>query len=354
MPDCGSGHAHARRGDAPPSRRQRHLHDAPDRGGRPARRHLALGRSALPRPGARRTHRRRAAGDRARHLAGPTPAGSSAEPPYGIDPANDLRAWRAAIANHDAYDEVVLWFEHDLFDQLNLVQLLPWIRERLPSEKTVSLVCIGSFPGRPAFKGLGELAPHELAPLFGAWTRVSHGQSGPASRAGDAFRAPTPDGTLRGAPWRHRGAAIPGAGYHAVPRGVSVDARWPVAQRAPSARARPRWTDRFRCRSSTDGRGGRRLSRDRSVAGRHGQRAIEVVAGAAHLRRRERRCVGAAARNRRSYRSRLGGAGGSRRPRRPRRPRSLAGRRPSASPGREVWRWGRRASAPDRAADPSL
>ena len=130
---------------------------------------------------------------RARHLAGPTPAGSSKELPYGIDPANDLRAWRAAIANHDAYDEVVLWFEHDLFDQLNLVQLLPWIRERLPPEKTVSLVCIGSFPGRPAFKGLGELAPHELAPLFGARTRVSHGQSALASRAWDAFRAPTPD-----------------------------------------------------------------------------------------------------------------------------------------------------------------
>ncbi len=88
---------------------------------------------------------------------------------------------------------MVLWFEHDLFDQLNLVQLLPWIRERLPSEKTVSLVCIGSFPGRPAFKGLGELAPHELAPLFGARTRISRGQSELASRAWDAFRAPTPN-----------------------------------------------------------------------------------------------------------------------------------------------------------------
>ena len=28
---------------------------------------------------------------------------------------------------HDAYDELVLWFEHDLFDQLNLIQLLSWI-----------------------------------------------------------------------------------------------------------------------------------------------------------------------------------------------------------------------------------
>src|SRR5207249_2555384 len=38
------------------------------------------------------------------------------------DPMNDLRQWRAVIARHDSYDELILWFEHDLFDQLNLIQ----------------------------------------------------------------------------------------------------------------------------------------------------------------------------------------------------------------------------------------
>ena len=123
---------------------------------------------------------------RARYLAG-------SAPPAALDPVNDLRAWRAAIADNGAYDELVLWFEHDLFDQLNLVQMLPWIRERLPSNATVSLVCIGSFPGRPAFKGLGELAPHELALLFGDRVRVSHAQYAMAARAWDAFRAPAPE-----------------------------------------------------------------------------------------------------------------------------------------------------------------
>jgi hypothetical protein len=116
--------------------------------------------------------------------------GSDATP---ADPVNDLRRWRAAIAGHDAYDELVLWFEHDLFDQLNLLQVLPWILEHLPSSATVSLVCIGSFPGHPAFKGLGELAPHELALLFGDRARVSHAQYALAARAWDAFRAPTPE-----------------------------------------------------------------------------------------------------------------------------------------------------------------
>jgi hypothetical protein len=72
---------------------------------------------------------------------------------------NDMRLWRATIERHDSYDELILWFEHDLFDQLNLIQLLTWIRERLPTTKPVSLVCIGSLPGRAEFKGLGELTP---------------------------------------------------------------------------------------------------------------------------------------------------------------------------------------------------
>lgn len=120
---------------------------------------------------------------RCRHLAGPSAS----------DPADDLRRWRAAIAAHDSYDELVLWYEHDLFDQLNLIQVLPWIRERLPSAAVVSLVCIGSFPGRPAFRGLGELTPSELAPLFGDRERVRHAQYALAARAWDAFRADSPE-----------------------------------------------------------------------------------------------------------------------------------------------------------------
>jgi hypothetical protein len=110
-----------------------------------------------------------------------------------LDPVNDLREWRAAIDRHDGYDELVLWFEHDLFDQLNLVQLLVWIHERLPESKLVSLVCIGSFPGHPSFKGLGELTPEELASLMDARQPVGESQFALASLAWDAFRQPTPE-----------------------------------------------------------------------------------------------------------------------------------------------------------------
>jgi hypothetical protein len=135
---------------------------------------------------------------------GPVPAGLSdaelldvrerflAPPEDARDPVNDLRQWRAAIARHESYGELVLWFEHDLFDQLNLIQLLTWIREHLPEAKPVSLICIGSFPGRPRFMGLGELTPRELAPLLEARQPVEASQYALARRAWQAFREPTP------------------------------------------------------------------------------------------------------------------------------------------------------------------
>lgn len=109
------------------------------------------------------------------------------------DPVNDMREWRSIIARHDAYDELVLWYEHDLFDQLNLAQLLTWIRPRLPASKPVTLICIGEFPGRPDFKGLGELEVHELAPLLDSRQPVTAAQYDVAERVWHAFRAPTPE-----------------------------------------------------------------------------------------------------------------------------------------------------------------
>jgi len=123
---------------------------------------------------------------RARYLAGP-----AGEP--DVDPVNDLRRWRETIRRHESYDELILWFEHDLFDQLNLVQVLTWIRSYLPEAKTVSLVCVGSFPGYRDFKGLGELTPGELASLLETRQRVGEAQYSLAERAWEAFRKPTPE-----------------------------------------------------------------------------------------------------------------------------------------------------------------
>jgi hypothetical protein len=109
-----------------------------------------------------------------------------------VDPVNDMREWRAAIERHQAYDELILWYEHDLFCQLNLIQLLSWISPRVPASKTVSLICVNAFPGHPAFKGLGELSPGELASLLPARVPVSEMQYQLAALAWTAFRQPEP------------------------------------------------------------------------------------------------------------------------------------------------------------------
>ena len=101
----------------------------------------------------------------------------------------DLKRWRAAVDADHAYDELVLWYEHDLFDQLNLIQLLTRIGRDRPISKPVSLVSIDSYPGHPSFKGLGELAPAEIAKLFAARRRVTPEQFAVAARAWDAFRS---------------------------------------------------------------------------------------------------------------------------------------------------------------------
>ena len=101
----------------------------------------------------------------------------------------DLKQWRATVDQDHRYDELVLWFEHDLFDQLNLIQLLTRIGRDRPIRKPVSLVSIDRYPGRSNFKGLGELSPPDIASLFNTRRRVTPQQFALAAVAWDAFRS---------------------------------------------------------------------------------------------------------------------------------------------------------------------
>jgi len=106
--------------------------------------------------------------------------------------ASDLAGWRAKVDDTDAYDELVLWFEHDLFDQLNLIQLLAHLGKRASWPKPVTMICIDRHAGHPNFKGLGELSPPEIAALFPSRLPVTAAQIAVAQRAWLAFRAPQP------------------------------------------------------------------------------------------------------------------------------------------------------------------
>lgn len=91
----------------------------------------------------------------------------------------------------DNHEEVTLWFESDLFCQANLLYVLDWCAQRHSATK-LSLICIGEFPGRPNFRGLGELTPPELASLFDKRSEITTGQLELAVRAWQAYRSENP------------------------------------------------------------------------------------------------------------------------------------------------------------------
>jgi hypothetical protein len=101
----------------------------------------------------------------------------------------DLKRWRAIVDDEHGYDELVLWFEHDLFDQLNLIQLLTRIGRDRPIRKPASLISIDRYPGHPEFKGLGELRPADIAALYETRRPVTARQFQLAATAWDAFRS---------------------------------------------------------------------------------------------------------------------------------------------------------------------
>ena len=112
----------------------------------------------------------------------------------------ELAAFDRAVTEPGRYDELVLWFEHDLFDQLLLIRTLDLIggpdtsdsRSTHEAPKNVSLICIGEFPGVDRFVGLGQLNADQLASLLPRRTPVTAQQFTLAKEAWRAFRADDP------------------------------------------------------------------------------------------------------------------------------------------------------------------
>ena len=86
---------------------------------------------------------------------------------------------------------VVLWFEHDLYDQLQLLDALA-LAQGLGG--SLESIVVGSFPGKPVFRGLGELSPDELETLWPVRHEVTAETLATAAAAWAAFRAPEPTG----------------------------------------------------------------------------------------------------------------------------------------------------------------
>jgi len=94
----------------------------------------------------------------------------------------------AALAGFRAHDEVVLWFEHDLYDQLQLVQLLDHFARYAHGGTRLTGVWVGEY--------LGRCTPERMRAWFDARPAVSSAQVELGRRAWEAFRAPDPGAVL--------------------------------------------------------------------------------------------------------------------------------------------------------------
>lgn len=83
------------------------------------------------------------------------------------------------------YDKVILWFEHDLYDQLQLIQVLDWFNHQPPHGTGLSMICTECY--------LGPLSPEEMRALVVHEQPVTETQLDLASRAWNAFRLDTPE-----------------------------------------------------------------------------------------------------------------------------------------------------------------
>ncbi len=89
------------------------------------------------------------------------------------------------------YERVVLWFEHDSYDQFILARCLARFAEAGAPE-TLELIDIGRFPGAERFVGLGQLPPEALRLLWQRRQSVTPEQLEGGAAVWAALRAADP------------------------------------------------------------------------------------------------------------------------------------------------------------------
>lgn len=104
----------------------------------------------------------------------------------------DLQEQEAWLRRFSEHDETTLWFEHDLFCQINLIYLLDWFSNQSMGKTRLSLICIGEFKDVEDFRGLGQLTGEQLASLFDGRHEVTGQELSLAARVWAAYCSADP------------------------------------------------------------------------------------------------------------------------------------------------------------------
>ena len=97
----------------------------------------------------------------------------------------NFKARDRGLAHHETFETVTLWFEHDLYDQLQLIQILDWFAANPRSDGALWLVQAQDF--------LGTQTPESITEFAKDRKPVSAAQLTLARTAWSAFRQPAPE-----------------------------------------------------------------------------------------------------------------------------------------------------------------
>jgi hypothetical protein len=96
----------------------------------------------------------------------------------------DFIARDEMLKRYAEYDKVLLWFEHDLYDQLQILQILDWLHTHRDGQPPLAMICTEQYLGMMDAEQMARHQQHEQA--------ISDAQLELATTAWQAFRQPTP------------------------------------------------------------------------------------------------------------------------------------------------------------------
>jgi len=89
------------------------------------------------------------------------------------------------LKSYGKYKKVILWFEHDLYDQLQILQILDWFNSNPVDEVELSIICTERY--------LGMLSPDEMKHLVKLEEPITENHLTLSSKAWSAFRTSAPE-----------------------------------------------------------------------------------------------------------------------------------------------------------------
>jgi len=89
------------------------------------------------------------------------------------------------LKSFEKYEKVILWFEHDLYDQLKILQILDWFSKKTPTSAILSMICSNQY--------LGSLSPREMKEMSKYEKLILDEHLKLSNKAWAAFRSVTPE-----------------------------------------------------------------------------------------------------------------------------------------------------------------